>query len=260
MRRKIVKSIYLDTGQGKNSMIVCEGKLMKHLMCTSVFFMSLAKSQTTVKERRNMERDYKKEEELLKQYMPFAEQTARYYIHANSDVSGLEWEDIAQEAYIALLSAIRTYQAEKGASFETYANTLIRNRLFSYANRHKKKAGQVSLEYISETSGDVVYRRVPCNMTIHRSFKDTTIFESFEDKVVSGVVYQNIWDLITAHLDMKEEKYKIGLFALTEKMNGIKFSVTAQNLGITYTELNLCVKHTRNTLKKVPELKEFLTT
>lgn len=204
-----------------------------------------------------MERDYKHEEELLKQYMPFAEQTARYYIHANNDAMGLEWEDIMQEAYIALLAAIRTYQAEKGASFETYANTLIRNRLFSYAGKHKKRA-QVSLEYISENSGDIIYRRVPCNMLIQRNYKDTVIYGSFEDEVVSDAVYQNICSEIAVHLDMKEEKHKIGLFALMEKMNGIKFSITAKKLGIPYADLTMCVKHTRDALKKVPELKGFL--
>lgn len=43
--------------------------------------------------------------------------------------SPMEREDIIQEGMIGLLSAIRTYDSTKGASFKTYANTCIDNSI-----------------------------------------------------------------------------------------------------------------------------------
>ena len=49
---------------------------------------------------------------------------------------GLEDEDLAQEALMGLLAAVRTYRPDGGASFTTYATACIRNRLLSLARRN----------------------------------------------------------------------------------------------------------------------------
>ena len=49
---------------------------------------------------------------------------------------GLEDEDLAQEALMGLLAAVRTYRPDGGATFTTYATTCIRNRLLTLARRH----------------------------------------------------------------------------------------------------------------------------
>ena len=49
--------------------------------------------------------------------------------------AGTEDEDLAQEALMGLLAAVRTYRFDGGASFTTYATTCIRHRLLSVA-RH----------------------------------------------------------------------------------------------------------------------------
>ncbi|MBE6806829.1 MAG: sigma-70 family RNA polymerase sigma factor [Ruminococcaceae bacterium] len=48
---------------------------------------------------------------------------------------GLEAEDLAQEALIGLLAAVRTYRPEGGAAFTTYATTCIRHRLLDAIRR-----------------------------------------------------------------------------------------------------------------------------
>ena len=48
---------------------------------------------------------------------------------------GIEAEDLAQEALIGLLAAVRTYRPEKGAAFTTYATTCIRHRLLDAIRR-----------------------------------------------------------------------------------------------------------------------------
>ncbi len=49
---------------------------------------------------------------------------------------GLDPDDVAQEASLGLLAAVRAYRPDGGASFTTFATTCIRNRLVSVARRH----------------------------------------------------------------------------------------------------------------------------
>ena len=50
--------------------------------------------------------------------------------------AGMEDEDMAQEALMGLLSAVRTYRPDGGAAFTTYATACIRHRLLSIARRY----------------------------------------------------------------------------------------------------------------------------
>lgn len=49
---------------------------------------------------------------------------------------GLDPDDLEQEASVGLLAAVRSFRADGGASFTTYASTCIRNRLTSVVRRH----------------------------------------------------------------------------------------------------------------------------
>ena len=55
---------------------------------------------------------------------------------------GLEDEDLAQEALMGLLAAVRTYRPDGGATFTTYATACIRHRLLSVARRHGPRVGR----------------------------------------------------------------------------------------------------------------------
>ena len=50
--------------------------------------------------------------------------------------AGIENEDLAQEALMGLLAAVRTYREDGGAAFTTYATTCIRNRLLTVVRRN----------------------------------------------------------------------------------------------------------------------------
>lgn len=50
--------------------------------------------------------------------------------------AGVEDDDLAQEALMGLLAAVRTYRDDSGAAFTTYATACIRNRLLSLARRY----------------------------------------------------------------------------------------------------------------------------
>ena len=65
---------------------------------------------------------------------------------------GIEDEDLAQEALMGLLAAVRTYRPDGGAAFTTYATACIRNRLLSATRRVGQTPHQVPLEEDTELS------------------------------------------------------------------------------------------------------------
>jgi len=71
---------------------------------------------------------------LAEKYMAIAEDKATKY-----SSSGLEVDDLVQEAMLGLLSAIFTYNEQGNASFHTYANVCMENRIFSALNKTKQK-------------------------------------------------------------------------------------------------------------------------
>ena len=54
---------------------------------------------------------------------------------------GTEDEDLAQEALMGLLYAVRTFRPDGGASFTTYATVCIRRRLLTFAQDMGSRAG-----------------------------------------------------------------------------------------------------------------------
>ena len=87
------------------------------------------------------------EEELAKRYSKLVRICARPYFLVGGDS-----EDLIQEGMLGLLSAIRKYRIEEKASFKTFAEQCIRNRLITaieYASRlkHTPLNDGVSFEY-----------------------------------------------------------------------------------------------------------------
>ncbi|MBQ9859713.1 MAG: sigma-70 family RNA polymerase sigma factor [Clostridia bacterium] len=77
-------------------------------------------------------------------------------------VSGTEDEDLAQEALVGLLAAIRSYRSDGSASFTTYATTCIRHRLLSVArcsdSRPWREQPLEEQEEIADVTGDPALR------------------------------------------------------------------------------------------------------
>ncbi len=63
-----------------------------------------------------------------------------------------EREDLIQEGYIALYSAICSYDESRGASFSTFANLCIRNRMLNWIEKNmNSSASSYQLSAINET-------------------------------------------------------------------------------------------------------------
>ena len=74
--------------------------------------------------------DRQAEESLVVRYNRLVRMCARPYFLAGGDS-----EDLIQEGMLGLLSAIREYDPGKSASFRTYAEVCVKNRLFSAVKR-----------------------------------------------------------------------------------------------------------------------------
>ena len=79
-------------------------------------------------QQRSQHGEYAASAELIVRYTPSVLYYAERYCYL-----GLEKEDLMQEGMIALLSAIRTYREDGGASFRTYASRCISNGLAKVA-------------------------------------------------------------------------------------------------------------------------------
>ena len=60
-----------------------------------------------------------------------------------------EQDDLVQEGMIGLFKAIQTYDGEKGAAFESFANTCIRGQLYTAVKKSNRKKNQPLNTYIS---------------------------------------------------------------------------------------------------------------
>ena len=118
------------------------------------------------------ERDAPAEEELAERYGRLVRVCARPFF-----LSGGDSEDLIQEGMLGLLSAIREYDPQKGASFKTYAEICIRNRIQSaIRNASRKKHSPlnegVSLEDVlsdeTQSLGTQFYQRSPEEQVLAR--------------------------------------------------------------------------------------------
>lgn len=71
---------------------------------------------------------------VVEDMLPIAKWTVRKYITSSKNISGLSYDDLLQEAYLALCGAVMTYHAGQ-TQFKTYAVTVIRNHLIDYCRR-----------------------------------------------------------------------------------------------------------------------------
>ena len=83
------------------------------------------------------------EETLIRKYSGVVYKKARAYFMAGADA-----EDVVQEGMIGLLKAVRTYDADKNATFGTYAERCVTNQIISAirsADRVKHKPLNTSI-------------------------------------------------------------------------------------------------------------------
>ena len=124
------------------------------------------------------EGDRAAEEILASRYMQLVRACARPLFLAGGDS-----EDLSQEGMFGLLSAIREYDPEQGASFRSFAEHCIRMRLFSAVKtasrmKHQPLNDSMPLEQLSDDSSSQLsaapeyFRRSPEDLVLARESKE----------------------------------------------------------------------------------------
>lgn len=78
------------------------------------------------------------EEELIRRYSNLVKKCCRPLFLAGGDS-----EDLIQEGMLGLLSAVRSFEKTGGASFSTYAERCIKNRLFNAVKKDGKGGNRI---------------------------------------------------------------------------------------------------------------------
>lgn len=146
------------------------------------------------------------EEELAQRYIRLVRICSRPFF-----LSGGDSEDLIQEGMLGLLSAIREFDPQKGASFKTYAEICIRNRIQSAIRsasrkKHAPLNDGVSLDEVlsdeTQSLGTQYFQRSPEEQVLARETENEFItaysqrLSRFESQILSlyleGLSYQEM--------------------------------------------------------------------
>lgn len=117
-------------------------------------------------------------------------------------VSTLDDEDLFQEGMIALLSAIRHYRPENGASFKTFASVCVNNKMRNVLSSHMRRHNAAGFKDIGDLVGtdeaisDPAQVLISKEDAVRRSKRIETLLTEFELSVLrrylSGLSYTKI--------------------------------------------------------------------
>ena len=151
--------------------------------------------------------DREAEEALVSRYMQLVRAIARPFFLAGGDS-----EDLIQEGMFGLLSAVRQYDPDNGASFRTFAEHCIRKRMISAIRsasrmKHFPLNDGLSLEQLSEDTSlpfaaIPAYQPSPEELVLARESKEE-LYSAFQDRLsrlenkvldlfLDGLSYQDI--------------------------------------------------------------------
>ncbi len=177
--------------------------------------------------------DIDAEETLLRRYKALARSKAKLYYMVGADE-----DDVLQEGMIGLLMAVRKFDADKDASFRTFAGLCVTNQIISAirAADRKKHAilnRSVSLEeqLCATAPGEAKLRLVD------------TLQASPADTPEQMLVFKDIAECIMHNDRRIFSKYEMNV--LTDLMMGMESGEIARHLGKTESSVNNCLHRVR---------------
>lgn len=179
------------------------------------------------------------EEALVSRYMYLVRSCARPFFLAGGDS-----EDLTQEGMFGLLSAIRQYKLDSGASFRTYAEHCIRMRILSAIKsasrlKHFPLNDGMSLEQLSEDSNSQL------------SAIPEALRHSPENLVLARESKEELYAAFLRHLSELEIKV-LGLY-----LDGLSYRDIALCLGKTPKAIDNAVQRIRRKLARDTNLGEI---
>ncbi len=179
------------------------------------------------------------EEVLAERYMQLVRVCARPLFLAGGDS-----EDLIQEGTFGLLSAIRQYRPDNGASFKSFAEVCIRKRLYSAVKsasrlKHFPLNDGMSFEQLSEGS-DPRLSAIPAQQ-----------YSTPEDLVLARESKEELYRALSDRLS-KLEKQVLALF-----LDGYHYQDIALRIGKDVKAVDNAVQRIRRKLARDPEFGEI---
>ncbi len=178
------------------------------------------------------------EETLIRNYAGIVYKKARVYFMAGADA-----EDVVQEGMIGLLKAVRSYDAEKNASFGTYAERCVTNQIISAirsADRIKHKPLNTSVSLNKPVAQGGVAQGTPdgAEITLGDTLRTDPADSPDEMLIIKDVAYYilNNGDNIFSDLEMK---------VLNEYIKGFTSGQIAERLGKSNKSVDNALQRTR---------------
>lgn len=138
---------------------------------------------------------------------------------------GIDSDDLLQEGLLGLLDAINKYDSSRGASFKTFANTCIDNKISSALRRSSNKSNAIFNKY------QQISEEMPSN--------DSAIFDHFEVKEQLLSLYSNMDSILS---DFEKE-------VMIMIMAGYSYKSIAAATGKDVKSIDNCVQRMRKKLK-----------
>lgn len=177
------------------------------------------------------------EETLIRNYSGIVYKKARVYFMAGADA-----EDVVQEGMIGLLKAVRSYDAEKNASFGTFAERCVTNQIISAirsADRIKHKPLNTSVSLNRPVGQDGTGQSADATeITLGDTLSTDPADSPDEMLIIKDVAYYilNNGDNIFSDLEMK---------VLNEYIKGFTTSQIAERLGKSPKSVDNALQRTR---------------
>lgn len=160
---------------------------------------------------------------LTERYIPSAKHHASRF-----STSPEEKEDLTQEGMLGFISAVYAYKEDEGASFSTFANHCIKNRIIGAVRTANSK------------------KRIPSDLVVPLDRQANFISEDFtpEEHLISQQEAEKIYRLIKNSLTDKERK----VFLLY--LSGMSYDQVAKQIGCTGKSVDSTLQRVRKKLRE----------
>mgnify|MGYP000172798954 CR=1 FL=1 len=158
---------------------------------------------------------------LVDMALPIVEAQARSF-----SGNGFEFADLSQEGMIGVLCAIGTYNKDAGASFKTYLNICVKNRLLSVIRKRSEKS--------------VFFDKA---ISLSTDDSEMATSQSLEEQLIGEDGYKRIFEFIDSELSKKERETLL-LF-----ISGLSYEKIADKTGATVKAVDGTLQRARKKLK-----------
>ncbi|MBO5177796.1 MAG: sigma-70 family RNA polymerase sigma factor [Lachnospiraceae bacterium] len=136
----------------------------------------------------------KKEQRLVEEHLELVNRIVRGTMSINENIQGLGYEDLYQTGCEALCKAAVTYREDRGASFVTFADVVIKNSLLSHCRKISRI--QAPLSYLDAPVADnenITYGDVLCAKEEHGiSDRETDFMLDQMEQQFTGIAKKGI--------------------------------------------------------------------